>query len=423
VPFKHLIQFVIPDYFGNPATLNYFGTWNYGEMIGYVGVVGVLFALLALKQRFADKKFFCFAILISLVFATDNPISHLPYLWKIPVLSLLQPTRLMAVIGFCLACFGAYGLDAFIQKKISKKHILLVSGLFVVVFILSLIRANSITLRNAAFPLLIFVLANGIILFRKQTALILVLLSLVDLMRFGWKFTPFTPPSYFFPAASILTEIQKDQLTYPTRTLVINPQVMPANTFSWYGIETVGGYNPFYSERYARFVQAMESDAVADALPAFQRIIEPTNTRSPLFKYFNVRYVVDIKDGKTALTELPSVMPRWYLADTMVVKPTGQEVLQAMLTDTVASRSAYVETTVGATCSATDTVSLVQYSANTQSLTTTVLRSGFLVNLTPWDSGWHAYINGKETPILRTNYLFMGISIPAGTHSVEYKYD
>jgi len=96
--------------------------------------------------------------------------------------------------------------------------------------------------------------------------------------------------------------------------------------------------------------------------------------------------------------------------------------LQTMLTDTAASRSAYVETAVDARFSSTDTVSLQHYSANTQSLSTTIQQSGFLVNLTPWDAGWHAYIDGKEVPILRTNYLFMGISVPAGTHTVEFRY-
>ena len=36
LPFQNLIQFLIPDFFGNPATMNYFGIWNYGEFIGYI---------------------------------------------------------------------------------------------------------------------------------------------------------------------------------------------------------------------------------------------------------------------------------------------------------------------------------------------------------------------------------------------------
>ncbi|MBD5653981.1 MAG: YfhO family protein, partial [Candidatus Eremiobacteraeota bacterium] len=37
--------------------------------------------------------------------------------------------------------------------------------------------------------------------------------------------------------------------------------------------------------------------------------------------------------------------------------------------------------------------------------------------------GWKAFVDSRETPILRTNYLFRGALVPAGKHAVEFRYE
>jgi hypothetical protein len=59
---------------------------------------------------------------------------------------------------------------------------------------------------------------------------------------------------------------------------------------------------------------------------------------------------------------------------------------------------------------------LIQYTSNTPSAAFAVFSEVY------YHSGWKAFIDGKEAPIVKTNYVLRGLALPAGSHNIEFKF-
>jgi hypothetical protein len=448
VPWQHLVQFVAPDFFGNPATGNYWGTWNYGELVGYIGLVPLLFSLIGLRHvRTYKNGFFAFLLVLATIGMLPSGISALPFVLYTPILSSLQPTRLLGIVVFSLSIFSAFGLEHWIKNKREQ----LVVPLAIISLVLFLLwswvttTGNVIARQNLIYPTLIWI---GILivslmskLYRQKKTLYASLcvvlfgtLFFADIFRFGWKFTPFTQANYFFPETKVISFLKSKPKPY--RVVSIEDQVSPPNTLSYYGIETPEAYDPILPLRYEEFIAALNRNAPNITPPfGFNRIVTVRNIGSKLFPLLNASYILStselndtqvekiFEDSFTKVYQYASPLPRVYFASHVRHASSKQDAITIMFSDSFeVTSSAVLE---GSTKAPPD-VAPGENVVKITSYTGTVIRAqshnkspGLLVILNSYYPSWHAYVDGKEVQLLRTNYIFQGILVPEGTHEIE----
>ncbi|MCX6794202.1 MAG: YfhO family protein [Candidatus Gottesmanbacteria bacterium] len=449
LPWQHLAQFVAPDFFGNPATLNYWGVWNYGEFIGYIGILPLLLSIFAIVTR-RDRltKFFTVSIGIVFLLLLPTPIAKLPYQFHLPIISSLQPTRFMVLIDICLVILAGLGLDAYLKKP-NKKILFGIAFIGIVIVGLWIyatrVPGMDVSKRNLMLPSVLWAASSSLLLlgfvFKKRWNTLFVLLiisvTMFDLFRFGWKFTPFTPMEYFFPSTQAIVFLQSQPK--PFRVMSLDNRILPPNTAAYYGIESVEGYDPLYNARYEEFIAALNRQKPDIAPPfGFNRIITLSTVNSRLLPLLNVKYILSLDDlkgtglefvyqeGQTKIYQYRQALPRIYPVESVVHADSKQQSMDILYSSTFNPvREAVVEdqvTIAQSPVSSGDLIDVMEEYPSEIRARSSLANDHFVVITNMYDPGWKAYIDSKLTPIYRTNYLFQGIRVPKGDHTIVVRY-
>lgn len=461
LPWQHLVAFFVPDFFGNPTTLNYWGVWNYAEFAGYIGIPALFFALYAFFTQSTKRVWFFSAVLIgSLLFALPTFLAYIPFDLHIPFISSSQPTRLMVLIDFSLSVLSAFGLHAFMKN--SKKivvPIIFFSLLFTTLWLLVLFHVRfmpTISLdnilvakRNLLFPTIlvgaVFALSIPCWFFQKNRKVFfgiiccLLLLSVFDSLHFADKFTPFTPKQYLFPTTKTIAFLQTH--VGNSRIMTTDSQILPPNFSLMYHVQSVDGYDPLYIKTYGQFIAMSERGKPDISEPfGFNRIITPHNYSSRFMDLLGVKYVISLatlsspklkkvfEEGQTKVYENLQSLPRAFFVKNLITESSQQKIVNDMYSKSVSLRTIAITQVAISENGGESTFSIDRsdasiqyYTANNVTIQTHNPSDGFLVLTDVYYPTWHAYVDGKETKIYPTDLALRGIMIPAGKHSVEFR--
>ncbi len=452
LPWQNIVQVLIPDFFGNPSTLNYWGVWNYGEFVSYVGVVGVVFAVLSLFRKDKKTLFFLSAVLISLVFAFPTVIAKLPYKFNFPLISTSQPTRLVFIIDFSLSILAALGFDYFLKNKKKMFYALgFVSIIFLfvwayVLFILKnlspenfLITKQNLIFSSALFFVSIVLLVPMIYIKNKKVfnifSAVVIIFLFLDLLRFGWKYTPFTDKNYLYPNTKTLSFLSKNSQNF--RIMSTDSRIFPPNFSIMYKLQTIDGYDPLYLQVYGELIAAVgRSNPNINPPFGFNRIITMQNYHDTLIDLLGVKYVLSFDDlnskylekvfteGDTKVYENKNVLPRAFFVRSLTNVVNNQEAISFLFKNQNDLRTSAVVEDYSSAKPEWDwyraQANITSYQDNRIEISTKNKGEGFMVLTDSYYPTWHAKIDGKEVKIYRTDYNFRGIIVPKGEHKVEF---
>jgi hypothetical protein len=204
-------------------------------------------------------------------------------------------------------------------------------------------------------------------------------------------------------------EILKD----PTNYRVFDIQgLMQARTSYFH--KAIGGYSAVKPQRIQQL---------------FDYQIAKNNTE--VLNMLNVKYVIQTdKEGK----EYPIINPdangnAWFVGQVKWVQNSDHEMkaLDKLNSKEVAVINETEFSAIKNKAFAKDssaTITLDSYKPNNLKYTSTNSKEGLAVfSEMYYEKGWKSLVDGKETPIMRADYALRAIVVPAGKHSIEFKFD
>ena len=474
-----ILSLFAPDFFGNPARGDFWGYATYWEDAGYIGVLPLGLALFAVaKWGLARRKrkgtevtglrvvpFFGILATGSLILAMgkNTPIFPLVYRY-VPGFGLFQaPARLLCIYTLAVATLAAIGAETL--KPGARLHafcrLAAVSGGGMLLASLAghfLVAGIRVTFLDAVarFAVLLIASAGLVLLYRPSRAwwpALTVVFVAADLIIAGWGLNPALDPR-IYDASTITGAILREQ--EPARTFIFHDAEY-AITFSkkylsfrdfgspdlerWWGmreallpnlgvIERLPSANNFDPLQVGRTHDLI---ALADDLPPMDAL--------PLLGQMNVGYVITgTADTSLAGLDLihanediavyrnPHLLPRAWIVPQARVIPDPSALLAELTSPAFDPRQQVLLEREPATppsdpgLQAPVSGLILHERPNGVTITVPPGAGGYLVCADTWYPGWRAYVDGVAVEILRANYAFRAIALPAGAREVVFVY-
>ncbi len=203
------------------------------------------------------------------------------------------------------------------------------------------------------------------------------------------------------------------------------------NTSYWH--KSIGGYHAAKLRRYQEVINEHITPEMQNlyqaAVNADGDMEQVDSSAFPVLNMLNTRYVIfPLQGGQTMPLQNPHALGNaWFVNEVRYVDNANEEIGALHEVNparvAVADRVFRSEIGQGTTPDLTASVTLSVYEPNALTYEVNSETGGTIVFSEIYYPGWQAYIDGTEASHGRANYILRAMSVPAGKHTVVFKFD
>ncbi|WP_319482735.1 YfhO family protein [uncultured Draconibacterium sp.] len=222
--------------------------------------------------------------------------------------------------------------------------------------------------------------------------------------------------------------LMDDALSYRVLNLTVNPFTDASTS---YFHKSIGGYHAAKLKRYQELIDYDISPEIQNISRMLNNGLAPDQVSNlfdstPALKMLNTKYLIINPNGAPVKDPAP-LGNAWFVNNYEVVENADAEIdaiSEINPADQVVIDQRFEQYVSGKTYQKNGSIELqvsdpnyLKYAFNSNSEQLTVFSEVY------YDKGWNAYIDGKEAPYFRVNYVLRAMSVPAGEHSIEFKFE
>jgi hypothetical protein len=221
-------------------------------------------------------------------------------------------------------------------------------------------------------------------------------------------------------------------LNFETDYRVLSLENPFANASTSYYHKSIGGYHGAKLKRYAELIEFRlnkECQVLINTVKSGNDTLLNNSLKSqiPALNMLNTKYIIYNPDAAPIKNPYANGTV-WIVKNTVIVKNADQEIMTLDSIDT--KITAVIDQSF---------TKLIPQSCQYDSLATIQLKSYRPNHLTYESSteneqvavfseiyykdGWNAFIDGKSSPYFRADYVLRAVTIPAGKHTIEFKFE